>query len=210
MESSSTSGGSPTKVHEHSPSQPSHIPQETISSTRQQCFTSREGPVSSSIANGTITSTTGWCSTAIRTGWCSTAGDIISHTVQCILILANDRRVFIDDTVVREHCTIQGEASTCWEKCDNMRYALPCPPLPLSLTCPCLPKPIALLVSYVKNSYQLLCRTPAPQCMHDWEGSSELCDPKILTMYSIKHTPHGRWNGSGRSGGRRTNVFAQN
>ena len=113
MESSGTSGGSPTKVHEHSSSQPSSIPQEWFSSTRLKFITIRKVPVSLSIATATISTGWWWSITAFRSGWCSTAGDIISHTVQCILILANDRRVFIDDTVVREHCTLQSKASTC-------------------------------------------------------------------------------------------------
>ena len=111
MESSRTSGNIPTKVHEHSPSQPSGIPEEFISSTRVQCFIIRKVPVSLFIATATIS--TGSI-TAIRSGWCSTAGDIISHTVQCILIFANDRLISHEYTMVREHCTLQSKARTCY------------------------------------------------------------------------------------------------
>ena len=117
MESSATSSGSPTKVHEHSPSQPSGIPQEFISSTRLQLNTIWEVPVSSFIATATIT---GWCSTAISTGRCSTAGGVISHTGQCINTLANDKRIFFDDTMVRECCIVQNKTRNCVENDENV------------------------------------------------------------------------------------------
>ena len=118
MECGSTSIGIPTKVHEHSSSQPSGIPAVHISSisARGQFSSIREVPISSFIATATITNKTVSCSTAIRTGWCSTAGDIISHTVQSIRSLANDRWISPEDTVVREHCTLQSEARSCVQR----------------------------------------------------------------------------------------------
>ena len=110
MESSGTSDGSPTKVYEHSFSLPWGIPQETISSTRQQLSVIWEVPVSSSIATATIT----------RTGWCSTAGGVTSHTGQCIDTLANDKRIFFDDTMVRECCIVQNKTKDCVENDENV------------------------------------------------------------------------------------------